>query len=272
VPLPYCGSRCFPFIERIYADGRYQGPKMARAVAKTGACGWRSSSAAMSIALDREASTGFQRPGMLRRWADATASNPTGYGSLGRLDRLYQWRSCSSESPSSEFAGRISDGVKITPLPFSSGIGALVHPDVTALEGLHERLGHAVALGSFGRGEAGFEVERQGDRIVLWAAKGLCWIGPRLPPENQKIRIVDALNEMLRQSLLIALPRIMNTNGPHPKGDFRMIRKLAILMAVVAWSSWLGTELAARYRPELFGLAAGPNSQRLITVTPGRGV
>jgi hypothetical protein len=92
----------------------------------------------------------------------------------------------------------------------------------------------------------------------------------RLPPENQKIRIVDALNEMLRQSVSIAPPRIMNTNGP--QGDFRMIRKLAILMAVVAWSSWLGTELAARYRPELFGLGASPNSQRLITVTPGKGV
>jgi transposase len=31
--------RCFPFIERIYADGGYQGPKMAKVVAKTGA--WR---------------------------------------------------------------------------------------------------------------------------------------------------------------------------------------------------------------------------------------
>jgi hypothetical protein len=51
-----------------------------------------------------------------------------------------------------------------------------------------------------------------------------------------------------------------------------MIRKLAILMAVVAWSSWLGTELAARHWPELFGLGARPNSQRLITVTPGTGV
>ena len=51
-----------------------------------------------------------------------------------------------------------------------------------------------------------------------------------------------------------------------------MIRKLAILLAVVAWSSWLGTELGARYWPELFGLGAGPNSQRLIISTPGRGV
>ncbi len=31
--------RSFPFIERIYADGGYQGPKMAKMVAKTGA--WR---------------------------------------------------------------------------------------------------------------------------------------------------------------------------------------------------------------------------------------
>jgi len=31
--------RSFPFIERIYADGGYQGPKMAKAVAKSGA--WR---------------------------------------------------------------------------------------------------------------------------------------------------------------------------------------------------------------------------------------
>ena len=29
--------RSFPFIERIYADGGYQGPKMAKVVAKTGA-------------------------------------------------------------------------------------------------------------------------------------------------------------------------------------------------------------------------------------------
>lgn len=31
--------RRFPFIERIFADGGYQGPKMARAVARTGT--WR---------------------------------------------------------------------------------------------------------------------------------------------------------------------------------------------------------------------------------------
>jgi transposase len=31
--------RLFPFVERIYADGGYQGPKMAATVAKTGA--WR---------------------------------------------------------------------------------------------------------------------------------------------------------------------------------------------------------------------------------------
>lgn len=29
--------RAFPFIERIYADGGYKGPKLARAIAKTGA-------------------------------------------------------------------------------------------------------------------------------------------------------------------------------------------------------------------------------------------
>jgi transposase len=28
--------RSFPFVERIYADGDYQGPKMAKVVAKTG--------------------------------------------------------------------------------------------------------------------------------------------------------------------------------------------------------------------------------------------
>ena len=84
-------------------------------------------------------------------------------------------------------------------------------------------------------------------------------------------RIVDALNEMLRQSLSIAL-KDNEHQRPRLTGDIRMIRKLAILMAVVAWSSWLGTELAARHWPELFGLGAGPNSQRLITVTPGTGV
>ena len=31
--------RAFPFIERIYADGGYQGPKLAHAIARTGA--WR---------------------------------------------------------------------------------------------------------------------------------------------------------------------------------------------------------------------------------------
>jgi transposase len=31
--------RRFPFVERIFADGGYRGPKMARAVARTGA--WR---------------------------------------------------------------------------------------------------------------------------------------------------------------------------------------------------------------------------------------
>src|SRR5437762_10325517 len=32
-----------------------------------------------------------------------------------------------------------------------SSIGDRVHPDVIALEGLHERLGHAIALGAFDR-------------------------------------------------------------------------------------------------------------------------
>src|SRR5205823_3813078 len=44
-----------------------------------------------------------------------------------------------------------------------SSIGDRVHPDVIALEGLHERLGHAIALGAFDRGEAGHQIERQGD-------------------------------------------------------------------------------------------------------------
>jgi transposase len=30
--------RCFPFIERIFADGGYQGPKLATVTAATGAC------------------------------------------------------------------------------------------------------------------------------------------------------------------------------------------------------------------------------------------
>lgn len=37
--LLHKSRRAFPFIERIYADGGYQGPKLAAAVAKTGA--WR---------------------------------------------------------------------------------------------------------------------------------------------------------------------------------------------------------------------------------------
>src|SRR5204863_1762797 len=44
-----------------------------------------------------------------------------------------------------------------------SSIGDRVHPDVIALEGLYERLGHAIALGAFDRGEAGHQIERQGD-------------------------------------------------------------------------------------------------------------
>src|SRR6266550_3095873 len=49
-----------------------------------------------------------------------------------------------------------------------SSIGDWVHPDVIALERLHQRLGHAVAFRAFDRGEAGHQVERQGglDRLV----------------------------------------------------------------------------------------------------------
>ena len=42
--------RLFPFIERIFADAGYQGPKMAKAAAKTGRWTSRSSSATMPIA------------------------------------------------------------------------------------------------------------------------------------------------------------------------------------------------------------------------------
>src|SRR4029077_6174934 len=45
----------------------------------------------------------------------------------------------------------------------AGGIGDGVHPNVIALEGLHKRLGHAVALGAFDRREARHEIERQGD-------------------------------------------------------------------------------------------------------------
>ena len=44
-----------------------------------------------------------------------------------------------------------------------SGIGDRADPDIVALEGLHEGLGHAVALGAFDRGEARGQVEGQGD-------------------------------------------------------------------------------------------------------------
>src|SRR5438270_9126661 len=49
-----------------------------------------------------------------------------------------------------------------------SSIGDWVHPDVIALERLHQRLGHAIAFRAFDRGEAGHQVERQGglDRLV----------------------------------------------------------------------------------------------------------
>ena len=43
------------------------------------------------------------------------------------------------------------------------GIRDRTDPDVIALEGLHESLGHTVALRAFDRGEARGEVERQGD-------------------------------------------------------------------------------------------------------------
>jgi hypothetical protein len=42
--------RLFPFIERVFADAGYQGPKTAAATAKTGTGRWRSSSAANCIA------------------------------------------------------------------------------------------------------------------------------------------------------------------------------------------------------------------------------
>src|SRR6266702_1253544 len=44
-----------------------------------------------------------------------------------------------------------------------SGIRDWADPDIVALEGLHESLGHAVALRAFDRGEARDQVERHGD-------------------------------------------------------------------------------------------------------------
>src|SRR6266568_5194052 len=44
-----------------------------------------------------------------------------------------------------------------------SGIRDWADPDIVALEGLYESLGHAVALGAFDRGEAWDQVERHGD-------------------------------------------------------------------------------------------------------------
>src|SRR5437870_13603902 len=44
-----------------------------------------------------------------------------------------------------------------------SGIRDRTDPDIVALEGLYESLGHAVALGAFDRGEAWDQVERHGD-------------------------------------------------------------------------------------------------------------
>src|SRR6266567_5546779 len=44
-----------------------------------------------------------------------------------------------------------------------SGMGYRDDPDIVALERLHERLRHAVALRAFDRGEAWHQVERHGD-------------------------------------------------------------------------------------------------------------
>ena len=53
----------------------------------------------------------------------------------------------------------------------SSGVWNWAYPDVIALEGLHESLGHAVAFRAFDRGEARHQVERPGDLDGSVAAK-----------------------------------------------------------------------------------------------------
>src|SRR5438874_10844970 len=52
-----------------------------------------------------------------------------------------------------------------------SSIGDRVHPDVIALEGLHERLAHAVAFRAFERVKQGTRLSAKAVSIVLRAAK-----------------------------------------------------------------------------------------------------
>src|SRR5438105_860285 len=50
-----------------------------------------------------------------------------------------------------------------------SGVWDQAYANVVALQGFDEGLGHTVALRAFDRGEARYQIQRQGD--LLWAAK-----------------------------------------------------------------------------------------------------
>jgi hypothetical protein len=54
------------------------------------------------------------------------------------------------------------------------------NPDIVALEGLNEGLGHAVAFRAFDRGEARGEIERQGDLDGLVGCEDRAVIGKPL--------------------------------------------------------------------------------------------
>ena len=71
--------RQFPFIERIFADGGYRGPKMAAVVARTGTW-WRSSNAPSCIAASSHPSDGSSNahlPGYPATAASLATSNAT---------------------------------------------------------------------------------------------------------------------------------------------------------------------------------------------------
>ena len=61
-----------------------------------------------------------------------------------------------------------------------SGIWDWADPDIVALEGLHERFGHAVALRAFDRGEARHQIERDGDLDGLVGGEDRAVVGEPL--------------------------------------------------------------------------------------------
>ena len=83
---------------------------------------------------------------------------------------------------------------KLLLLPKSYGqvVGARLHLGMVTLEGFDERLADVVALGAAHRGEAGYEVEHDGEVARVPGSVGLAVVGEPLGVHGRCRPLLDA--------------------------------------------------------------------------------